>query len=135
MSYSHIFTPTDNPKSEAEGPEGYDVPSAGLIATGESGASIVVYARPGSSLYYDSVSEYATSLEGIGITGAPPGISVWEGEAKWFDGSNYGHSEGGSTVYNGKFRRLTSDELVKIQRGEPLWPPLDKYLGPADDDS
>lgn len=130
MGYADIFKLTETAEDEKKTPE---VPNAALIANTKNGG-VVLHARPGCHLFYEIHEVGSVQVGDYGFDDAPEGVSVWEGTAAWQPGS-YETPQDGMTIYEGKYRRLTNEELEKVQKGENLWPPLDKYLDGDDDDS
>lgn len=107
-------------------------PSAALVANTKNGG-VIVCSKPGCDLYYEIHEIGSVNVGDYGLDDAPEGITVWEGNGIWQPGG-YETPQDGEMFYEGKFRRLTNEELEKVQKGENLWPPLDKYLDGDDDE-
>jgi len=129
MGYADIFKLTEVDDGEKKQPE---VPNAALIANTKNGG-VVLHARPGCTLYYEIHEVGSVQVGDYGFDDAPEGLTVWEGTSAWQPGS-YETPQDGMTIYEGTYRRLNNEELAKVQKGENLWPPLDKYLDGDDDE-
>ena len=96
-----------------------------LIASSRRGGN-VIDVKDECALQAEMDEVLGTSvLSDLGLDDAPVGLSIWEGSAFFNDVSDWEHPNTDyEAVFTGKFRRLTSDELIKVANGEPLWPIL-----------
>jgi hypothetical protein len=123
MGYADIFKGIEVEEDEKKRPE---VPNMALIANTKNGG-VVLHARPGCTLYYEIHEVGSRSVGDYGFDDAPEGLTVWEGTSVWQPGG-YEAPQDGMNYYEGTYRRLNDEEILKVQRGEELWPPLAEYL-------
>lgn len=129
MSYDSIFKSLDVDDDENKRPA---VPNMALIANTRNGG-VVLHARPGSTLFYEMHELGSSRVDDYGFDDAPEGITVWEGTAAWQPGG-YETPQDGMTIYEGTYRRLNDEEILKVQKGENLWPPLAEYIDGDEDE-
>lgn len=129
MGYADIFKAMEVGEDEKKRPE---VPNMALIANTKNGG-VVLHARPGCTLYYEMHEVGSSRVDDYGFDDAPEGLTVWEGIAAWQPGG-YETPQDGMTIYEGTYRRLTTEEILKVQKGEELWPPLTEYLDGDEDE-
>jgi len=129
MGYTDIFKTIDPEEIEKKRPE---VPNAALIANTRNGG-VVLHARPGCTLFYEMHEVGSSRVDDYGFDDAPEGLTVWEGTAAWQPGG-YETPQDGMTIYEGTYRRLTDEEIAKVQKGEQLWPPLTEYIDGDEDE-
>lgn len=76
----------------------------------------------------DGMSPFISDLELPTTPG--PGLWIWEGEVRVYGGVyGGGHYEYDFEVeYEGSYRRLTPDELSRLNEGKRIWLPLNRML-------
>ena len=118
MAHAPMFTePEEFVPAATETPEEYTEPSRALIAC--NNGTGVVLEHIGHSLYceIDAVGVY---LSDLGLDIAPDGLSIWTGTYRGHpvccgpDGVEY------ESFPEGEFRRLTPEELARMNAGEPV---------------
>lgn len=110
----------EHPDTQIDGPSegGWDIskPSRLVVSNDAGGNGVVLW---GVGEVMDHVAAISPQLQDLGLDDAPVGVSVWEGESRWFQ-------SGWETVewdfeLKGAFRAPTEEEWGAIRRGACPW--------------
>lgn len=108
-----IFTEVKNAEKKEEA-----FHSKAVIASYSDGGLVLWFT--GDSLYGEIDGAGSRDLDDLGLSGAPDGISIWEGHYAWSQGS-WEYPQDGETYPVGKFRDPTEEEWQAIKEGRNPW--------------
>lgn len=103
----------------------YSKPSKAVLCSNGRTGIILYYV--GATLSFEVEEMGLTFLEDLGLGNAPKGISIWEGDYKWYPGS-WEYSTDGDYIPEGKFRQPTEEEWSDIKQNKCPWDEKDWLL-------